>query len=143
MRMNRYHLVAYLALVFGVAVWFGFPSSWEPAQPAEAAGVHDAPSQPTSSTTDASALDPSAAADSTPYTLADISQHASADDCWVALHGEVYDLTGYIDAHPAGPQSIISSCGTDGSDAFDRERAHARPGTVQTLATYHVGSLAH
>lgn len=42
----------------------------------------------------------------------------SPDDCWVAIHGIVYDLTDFADEHPAGSQSIRELAGTIGTDAF-------------------------
>jgi len=45
--------------------------------------------------------------------------HASADDCWVALHGKVYDFTSFLEEHPAGPESIVKLGGTDGTEMFD------------------------
>jgi len=45
-------------------------------------------------------------------------QHSSNDDCWVAIHGYVYDLTNFAEEHPAGAESIYNLCGTDGTGAF-------------------------
>lgn len=51
-------------------------------------------------------------------TLKELSQHKTEEDCWVAIHGIVYDLTSFADEHPAGAQSIHELAGKDGSDAF-------------------------
>jgi fatty acid desaturase len=32
----------------------------------------------------------------------DIITHDSRSDCWVAIHGKVYDLTNFVDRHPGG-----------------------------------------
>ena len=45
-------------------------------------------------------------------------QHSSEKDCWVAIHGDVYDLTEFAGEHPAGAESIYVLCGTDGTGAF-------------------------
>ena len=50
--------------------------------------------------------------------LEELGQHNTEEDCWVAIHGVVYDLTSFIDEHPAGPASIIELAGQDGTDAF-------------------------
>eukprot|EP00977_Amphora_coffeiformis_P016474 scaffold5108_cov172-Amphora_coffeaeformis.AAC.23 len=50
--------------------------------------------------------------------LAELQKHNSPDDCWVAIHGMVYDLTEFADEHPAGAQSIHDLAGKDGTQAF-------------------------
>ena len=47
-----------------------------------------------------------------------LQQHSSPDDCWVAIHDVVYDLTGFAPEHPAGAESIHELCGDDGTGAF-------------------------
>lgn len=49
-----------------------------------------------------------------------IALHASPTDCWVAIHGAVYDLTQYAPRHPSGPEYIWDYCGLDGTVAYDR-----------------------
>jgi succinate dehydrogenase/fumarate reductase flavoprotein subunit len=63
-------------------------------------------------------------ADKSPSQLRSIStseliQHNTPEDCWVAIHGIVYDLTSFADEHPAGPASIHELAGKDGTEAFD------------------------
>ncbi|MFZ5376640.1 MAG: cytochrome b5 domain-containing protein [Patescibacteria group bacterium] len=57
--------------------------------------------------------------------LDEISQHASPEDCWFAVDGNVYDVTSYIAAakHPGG-EAILEGCGKDASGIF-----HTKPGT--------------
>jgi len=50
--------------------------------------------------------------------LAELEYHNSPDDCWVAIHGMVYDLTEFAEEHPAGAMSIHVLAGTDGTEAF-------------------------
>lgn len=50
--------------------------------------------------------------------LTELSEHNKPDDCWVAIHGIVYDLTSFAEEHPAGPESIHALAGKDGSKAF-------------------------
>jgi predicted heme/steroid binding protein len=51
-------------------------------------------------------------------TSTELGKHNSSDDCWVAIHGIVYDLSDFADEHPAGPQSIHELAGLDGTEAF-------------------------
>jgi succinate dehydrogenase/fumarate reductase flavoprotein subunit len=51
-------------------------------------------------------------------TESELSKHNTPDDCWVAIHGVVYDLTAFADEHPAGAASIHELAGQDGTEAF-------------------------
>ena len=42
----------------------------------------------------------------------ELRQHATPDDAWVAIDGEVYDLTGFLAQHPGGPV-MTTILGTD------------------------------
>lgn len=35
-------------------------------------------------------------------TLRDLSKHNSKEDCWIAVHSKVWDITGFVDSHPGG-----------------------------------------
>lgn len=48
----------------------------------------------------------------------ELKQHNTPGDCWVAIHGVVYDLTEFANEHPAGAESITDLAGKDGTDAF-------------------------
>ena len=37
-------------------------------------------------------------------TLAEIAAHNSPSDCWVVIHGQVYDVTEFLTRHPGGAQ---------------------------------------
>ena len=52
------------------------------------------------------------------YTLSEVAQHASKDDCWAIISGDVYDLTEFINRHPGGDE-ILRACGTDGTTLFN------------------------
>jgi hypothetical protein len=48
----------------------------------------------------------------------ELSKHNTHDDCWVAIFGDVYDLTSFAEEHPAGAASIYKLGGKDGTDEF-------------------------
>jgi cytochrome b involved in lipid metabolism len=52
-------------------------------------------------------------------TKAELGGHASEASCWVAVYGEVYDFTDFLDEHPAGAEAILKYGGTDGTAIFD------------------------
>lgn len=51
-------------------------------------------------------------------TLDEFQKQKSATEPWFVLEGEVYDGTGFLDKHPGGAQSIISTTGTDATEEF-------------------------
>jgi len=48
----------------------------------------------------------------------EVEQHNDEGDCWIVIHGVVYDLTEFADEHPAGAESIHVLAGKDGTEAF-------------------------
>ena len=52
-------------------------------------------------------------------TREELSRHKSEESCWVAVYGEVYDFTDFLDEHPAGAEAILKYGGTDGTAIFD------------------------
>ncbi|MFT4294996.1 MAG: cytochrome b5-like heme/steroid binding domain-containing protein [Micropruina sp.] len=75
------------------------------------------------------------------YTLDEVKKHNSAGDCWAAINGGVYDLTGWVSQHPGGSERIIALCGTDASAAFNTQHGgQTRP--ESTLTQFYLGELA-
>ncbi|KAI9356557.1 FMN-dependent dehydrogenase-domain-containing protein [Zopfochytrium polystomum] len=48
----------------------------------------------------------------------EVSAHSSAKDCWVIIHGKVYDLTAFLSQHPGGAKVILKEAGRDATSAF-------------------------
>lgn len=40
-------------------------------------------------------------------TAAEVAEHTEKTDCWVILHGGVYDVTSFLAEHPGGPTVSI------------------------------------
>ena len=75
------------------------------------------------------------------YTMAQVSANKSAAKCWSVINGNVYDLTTWINAHPGGEDSIISLCGTDGTQDFlAMHRGQSKP--ESRLSAFLLGPLA-
>ncbi|KAF3798535.1 Cytochrome b2 [Colletotrichum gloeosporioides] len=51
--------------------------------------------------------------------LAEVQKHQTVDDCWIALHGKVYDITAFLAEHPGGKAILLKNAGKDASYAFD------------------------
>jgi L-lactate dehydrogenase (cytochrome) len=49
----------------------------------------------------------------------EVSKHNKREDCWVIIHGKVYDLTNFLPEHPGGIKVILNQAGKDATAAFD------------------------
>nr|QBQ58300.1 Nitrate reductase [Aspergillus glaucus] len=58
---------------------------------------------------------------------------------WFVVNGEVYDGTGFLEGHPGGAQSIISSSGQDVSDDFNEIHSET---AKKMMPDYHIGTLS-
>jgi cytochrome b involved in lipid metabolism len=77
------------------------------------------------------------------YSLAQVGEHASPGDCWMAIHGKVYDVTAFLPSHPSRPQVIEAWCGKEASDAYDTKtkgRRHSQTAD-RKLKSYLIGDL--
>ncbi len=77
------------------------------------------------------------------YSLDDVGRHSHADDCWMAINGQVYDVSAYLPQHPTFPEIIVPSCGTDATTAFhtkNRGRPHSAAASTR-LQQYRIGVL--
>src|ERR1700675_971657 len=74
------------------------------------------------------------------YTLADVAKHNTPADCWIILNStEVYNVTPYLNLHPAGAGPITPFCGANATTAFNNVGHSAR--AVGLEATYLIGTL--
>merc|ERR1719221_2162243 len=51
------------------------------------------------------------------YTMQQVSEHSTRDDCWMILNGHFFDITEYIPFHPGGDE-ILKAKGKDGTALF-------------------------
>lgn len=76
------------------------------------------------------------------YTAEEVAKHHTSADCWVVIHGIVYDVTDFISSHPggAGPLSKEGRAGKDVTKAFERlghsEEAKAMLKSLQVGVLY-------
>ncbi|MHA6512896.1 DUF2231 domain-containing protein [Tessaracoccus sp. Z1128] len=132
------------------------------AAPATASPTVEAPSSPAATpppgTTPAPSTTATAATSATPtrfgsppatttsapeegYPAAVLADHATAESCWIAVEGFVYDVTDWIPQHPGGPERIIPLCGTDATSAFGTQHGDATLPN-QRLSEFLLGPLA-
>ncbi|CAI7609598.1 unnamed protein product [Penicillium glandicola] len=53
------------------------------------------------------------------YTLKDVAAHNTKGDTWMIIHGQVFDLTEYLQDHPGGVETLVEVAGTDATAAYE------------------------
>ena len=71
-------------------------------------------------------------------TREEVAQHASFDDCWIIIHGKVYDLSEWKDRHPGGPFVARMFAGKDATAEFGDFHS---PQAQKHMAHFCVGTL--
>lgn len=80
----------------------------------------------------------------TAYTLAEVAEHNTLDDCWMAIEGQVYDFSEYIEQHPTPPAVLEPWCGKEATEGM-RTKGYGRDHSDrawQMAKAYRVGNLA-
>ncbi|CEL98182.1 unnamed protein product [Vitrella brassicaformis CCMP3155] len=49
----------------------------------------------------------------------ELAKHTREKDCWIAVHGKVYDVTPFLKDHPGGPEVVVRIAGRDVSDEYE------------------------
>ncbi|CAK5281401.1 unnamed protein product [Mycena citricolor] len=91
-----------------IAGQLGAPSSSSAPAPAAA---------PAASAPAASAA--SSSSSSKEYTMEEVAKHTSKDDVWVAVNGQVLDVTKFLPDHPGGEKAIMLYAGRDATEEFN------------------------
>ncbi|KAK6163739.1 hypothetical protein DH2020_000603 [Rehmannia glutinosa] len=73
------------------------------------------------------------------YTLAEVGEHNTREDCWVTVFGKVYNVTTFLDEHPGGDEILLAATGKDATDEFD-DVGHSHDAWAM-LEKYYVGEL--
>lgn len=75
------------------------------------------------------------------FTLEDVAEHNTKEDCWQVIDGVVYNFTEYISSgdHPGGG-AMIKDCGTDATEAYQNRPPHSEYAT-SLLPEYKLGVL--
>lgn len=75
----------------------------------------------------------------------ELAKHNSRKSCWLLINGKIYDVTTYLNQHPGNASTILPTCGTDATVAYDtkgRPNGNPHSSNAETLlANYFVGNL--
>ncbi|MES1914864.1 MAG: hypothetical protein MHM6MM_006892 [Cercozoa sp. M6MM] len=74
------------------------------------------------------------------YTAKEVAKHTTESDCWVIMHGKVYDVTKFLDDHPGGADVIMDYAGEDCTEAFE-EIFHSDKAKKQADDEFLIGTL--
>ncbi|CAN0889489.1 Cytochrome b5 [Linum grandiflorum] len=48
-----------------------------------------------------------------------VIKHNLRDDCWLLIHGKVYNVTEFLDEHPGGEEVLLAAAEKDATDDFE------------------------
>jgi cytochrome b involved in lipid metabolism len=51
-----------------------------------------------------------------------VEKHSTKDDCWMSIHGKVYDVTKFLEEHPGGEEVMLEVAGESPSHQFTGSR---------------------
>ena len=77
------------------------------------------------------------------YTIDDVAEHNTENDCWVIYDNGVYDITNYVAEHDRY-MDIRSWCGTDITEAFETKDGTGRDhksSSYALLETFYIDTL--
>eukprot|EP01013_Petalomonas_cantuscygni_P020419 TRINITY_DN387_c0_g1_i2.p1 TRINITY_DN387_c0_g1~~TRINITY_DN387_c0_g1_i2.p1 ORF type:complete len:507 (-),score=73.30 TRINITY_DN387_c0_g1_i2:974-2458(-) len=71
----------------------------------------------------------------------EVARHRSADDCYIAVNGKVYDVTKWLPKHPGGMDMILVSSGRDATQIMASYHPFSHAKALKVLDQYYVCDL--
>lgn len=75
------------------------------------------------------------------YTWEEVALHNTEESAWIAIRGNVYDVTEFVDKHPGGREILLLAVGRDATDLFISYHPFT-DAPEKVLEKYCIGSLA-
>eukprot|EP01118_Nematostelium_gracile_P001239 TRINITY_DN1129_c0_g1_i1.p1 TRINITY_DN1129_c0_g1~~TRINITY_DN1129_c0_g1_i1.p1 ORF type:complete len:144 (+),score=34.86 TRINITY_DN1129_c0_g1_i1:52-483(+) len=72
------------------------------------------------------------------FTREEVARHNKTNNCWIIIHGKVYNVTKWIPKHP-GLLNITRKAGHDSTDLFEG-RGHSKYAR-EIMKEYYIGDL--
>jgi cytochrome b involved in lipid metabolism len=74
----------------------------------------------------------------------ELSRHDRRESCWKAIHGKVFDVTEFLDAHPTPVSVMLEWCGRECTEAWETKGYGTPHGQAAEgmLEDYLVGRLS-
>uniref|UniRef100_A0A1J3E3J2 Cytochrome B5 isoform C n=1 Tax=Noccaea caerulescens TaxID=107243 RepID=A0A1J3E3J2_NOCCA len=69
----------------------------------------------------------------------DVAKHKCKNDCWILIHGKVYDISTFMDEHPGGDNVLLAVTGKDASTDYDDVK-HSNE-AKETMKKYCIGDI--
>jgi cytochrome b involved in lipid metabolism len=73
------------------------------------------------------------------FTEDQVALHSTPEDCYIIVHGVVYDATKFIQKHTGGAEAIVQCAGTDATEVFERQGHQDH--SLEKLGAFKVGVL--
>ncbi|KAI3962199.1 hypothetical protein MKX01_030749 [Papaver californicum] len=74
------------------------------------------------------------------FPLSEVTLHSSKSDCWLTIHGKVYDVTNFLEEHPGGEDVLLESAAKgDATNDFE-DVGHSSTATSM-MSSYLIGTL--
>jgi hypothetical protein len=70
----------------------------------------------------------------------EVARHATADDAWLVIDGDVVDVTAFLAIHPGGRKPLLMHAGKDASAAFARI-GHSEAARI-LMSNFRIGRVA-
>ena len=144
--LRKYKSMRYILFIFLALLIFAY-GCIDSSQTSSQAQNQDVvqPVQNTPSEEEATSPEPESKGGSKTYTVEEVSSHSSENDCWIVIHGKVYDVTSFISQHPGG-NAILQGCGKDATELFEtRPMGSGTPHSEdarEKLPYYYIGELS-
>ncbi len=72
-------------------------------------------------------------------TFSELTSHSIMSSCWTVIHGNVFDMTGWVNTYPPGISGILSTCALDGTEFYDKEFIRYVPNSTRELEKIYKG----